>query len=591
MDVASQRQPKRNNFMRFLSYVKPYRGYLILAILGGVVKFTVPLLVPELTRYLLDEVFLDPAMSTAEKLRELYLYTGGLAAVFVFFWGPWTYVRHFYAGKAAQRSVFDLRCDLYYRILRMSASFFNRNKSGGIVSRLVSDIELVQNLVGSAMTNIWMDTAALVLILVLLVRIDPVITLVALATFPLYLYFFSRYQKQIRASAHLVQQGISSLSGNVQEKIAGSSVVRAFTQEKREELAFHQDARRLFTSSMRSVHLQSANAAFTGVLTQIAPLIVFLYGGYAVVTGELTVGEIVAVTLLLGPLYLPLQRFTELNVVFANAMAALDRVFEVLDEEEAVRDRPGAVELTGVRGKVAFESVTFAYDEGAPVLDDISFVVQPGERVALVGPSGSGKSTIISLVPRFYDVRSGAIEIDDLDIRDVQLRSLRRNIALVLQTPVLFSGTIEDNILYGRPKATDEEVIAACEAANALDFIRALPRGFDSEVGEGGAFLSGGQRQRITIARAFLKDPRILVLDEATSALDTESERLIQGALDDLMKGRTTFIIAHRLSTIRNADRILVVDGGKLVDSGTHAQLMGRPGLYLTLYENLEMTQ
>lgn len=589
MDVQ-QRARRPNNFLRFLSYVKPYRGYLILAIIGGIVKFTVPLLVPELTRYLLDHVFLNPELTTPAKLRELFLYTGGLAAIFVFFWGPWTYARHYYAGMAGQRSVFDLRCDLYYRILRMSASFFTRNKSGGIVSRLISDIELIQNLVGSAMTNIWMDTAALFVILAFLLRIDPVITLVALVTFPLYLYFFNRYQREIRASAHQVQQGISTMSGNVQEKIAGSTVVRAFTQEKREELAFHQDARQLFNRSMRSVHLQSANVAITGVLTQIAPLIVFLYGGYAVITGGLTIGELVAVTMLLGPLYLPLQRFTDLNVVFANSMAALDRVYEILDDQPEVRERPGAVELTGVRGKVAFRNVSFAYEEKAPVLNDVNFAVQPGQRVALVGPSGSGKSTIISLIPRFYDVKAGAVEIDDIDVRDVQIRSLRQSISMVLQTPVLFSGTIKENILYGRPKANDEEVFEACRAANAFDFIRALPRGFDSEVGEGGAFLSGGQRQRITIARAFLKNPRILILDEATSALDTESERLIQGALDRLMEGRTTFIIAHRLSTIRNADTILVLDRGKLIDAGTHAQLLGRPGLYRTLYENVELT-
>jgi ABC-type multidrug transport system fused ATPase/permease subunit len=589
MDVQ-QRARRPSNFLRFLSYVKPYRGYLILAIVGGIVKFTVPLLVPELTRYLLDHVFLNPELTTPAKLRELFLYTGGLAAIFIFFWGPWTYARHYYAGMAGQRSVFDLRCDLYYRILRMSASFFTRNKSGGIVSRLISDIELIQNLVGSAMTNIWMDTAALFVILAFLLRIDPVITLVALVTFPLYLYFFNRYQREIRASAHQVQQGISTLSGNVQEKIAGSTVVRAFTQEKREELAFHQDARQLFNRSMRSVHLQSANVAITGVLTQIAPLIVFLYGGYAVITGGLTVGELVAVTMLLGPLYLPLQRFTDLNVVFANSMAALDRVYEILDDQPEVRERPGAIELTGVRGKVAFRNVSFAYEEKAPVLNDVNFTVQPGLRVALVGPSGSGKSTIISLIPRFYDVKAGAVEIDDIDVRDVQLRSLRQSISMVLQTPVLFSGTIKENILYGRPKASDEEVSEACRAANALDFIRALPRGFDSEVGEGGAFLSGGQRQRITIARAFLKNPKILILDEATSALDTESERLIQGALERLMEGRTTFIIAHRLSTIRNADTILVLDGGSLIDAGTHAQLLSRPGLYRTLYENVELT-
>lgn len=582
-------QKNSNTFLRFLRYVAPYKGYLILASIGGIVKFTVPLLLPELTRYLIDGVFLNEALSQGQQLRQLFLVTGGLAAIFLFFWTPWTYVRHYYAGKAGQRSVFDLRCDLYYHILRMSASFFSRNKSGGIVSRLISDIELIQNLVGSAMTNVWMDLVSLALVLFLLVRIDPVLTLVALVTFPPYIFFFRRFQREIKTSAGQVQQGISHISGNVQERISGSTVVRAFTQEKYEEQSFFRDARQLLSSAMRSVHLQSANVAITGILTQLAPLIVIAYGGYGVIAGGLTVGELIAVTMYLGPLYLPLQRLSELNVVFANSTAALERVFEIMDEEPEVRDRTGALELEGIRGHVEFERVSFAYDgkEVAPVLREVSFTAEPGQKIALVGPSGSGKSTIISLIPRFYDATSGTIRIDGYDVRDVKVRSLRQQVGLVLQTPVLFSGTVRDNILYGRPRALEVEVIAACQAANALEFIRALPQGFDTEVGEGGAMLSGGQRQRVTIARAFLKDPKILILDEATSALDTESERLIQAALERLMKGRTTFIIAHRLSTIVGSDKILVLRDGRVVESGTHTQLMASGGVYQSLYQQV----
>ena len=378
---------------------------------------------------------------------------GGLAALFVVVWTPFTYLRHYYAGKAGSKSVFDLRCDLYYRILRMSASFFSRNKSGSIVSRLISDIELIQNLVGSALTNIWMDLAALFVVLFFLLRIDPTITLVALVTFPLYLYFFKKFQGEIRSSTHQVQREIAAMSGNAQEKIAGSTVVRTFTQEKREEKSFQRDSDHLFAIAMRRTHFQSLNAAITGVLTNVAPLVVLLYGGYVVITGRLTIGELVAVTMYLGPLYLPLQRFSELNVVLANSMAALDRVFEVLDEEPEVRDRPRARELKEVRGKVELQHVYFAYnnfEEEGPVLEGVSFTVQPGQKVALVGPSGSGKSTIISLIPRFYDVQSGRVTIDNQDVRDLKLRDLRRHIGMVLQTPVLFSGTIKENILYGQ---------------------------------------------------------------------------------------------------------------------------------------------
>ena len=579
---------KRQNFLRFLRYVSPYKHLVILAILAGVVKFTVPLLVPQLTRHLVDSVFLSQTLTVKEQLNQLFFFVGWLTAMMLLLWAPASFLRAYLAGKAGYRSVFDLRIDLYYRILRMSASFFTRNRSGGIVSRLISDIELVQNLVGSALTNIWMDIAALVVVLYFLIRIDPVLTLVALTTFPLYMFFFRKFRREIKATTRSMQEEIANMSGNVQEKIAGSTVVHAFTQEKREEQNFQDDSERLFSTAMRRIRFQAANVSVTGTLTQLAPLIVILYGGYAVINGGLSVGELVAVGLYLGPLYAPLQRFSELNVVLANSLAALDRVFEIIDEQPEIRDRPGARTLDTFEGRVEFQQLYFSYGGGEdPVLQDISFTVESGQRVALVGPSGSGKSTLVGLIPRFYDANFGSIEIDGQDVRDLKTKSLRRHIGMVLQTPILFSGTIRENILYGRPRASDSDVIAACKAANAYEFIRALPNGFGSEVGERGTFLSGGQCQRITIARAFLKDPKILILDEATSSLDSESERSIQAALDQLMIGRTTFVIAHRLTTIEGADRILVLDSGRLVDDGTHEQLLNRAGVYQNLYNHV----
>lgn len=584
MGTPTESSPWRNLF-RFGGYLRPYTRYLLLASAGGIVKFAIPLLVPLATRYLLDNVFLSEELDRAEKLRQLWLIGGGLITLFAVFWAPWVYVRHVYAGLAAQRTVFDLRSGLYYHILRMSASFFTRHKSGSIVTRITHDIEQVQNLVGGALTNVWMDIVSLALVIFLLMRIDVGLTLVALVTFPPYLFFFRRFNRQIRETAEDVQQKVSTLSGNVQEKIAGSTVVRAFGREKTEERNFYQDARQLLSSNLRSVRLQSLNAVVTGLLTQVAPLIVILYGGVQVINGNLTVGDLVAVTLYLGALYLPLQRFSDLNIVFANSAAALDRVFRVMDEQPEVREKPDAVELGRVQGEVEFEDVDFTYDpETAPVLREVSFTVSPGEKVALVGPSGSGKSTIITLIPRFYDPAAGSVRIDGTDLRDTKLASLRRNISMVLQSPVLFSGTVRDNLLYGRPGASREELQEACRAASALDFIESLPHGFDTEVGEGGGFLSGGQRQRLTIARAFLKDPRILILDEATSALDTASERLIQQALEKLMEGRTTFVIAHRLSTVVNSDRIFVMRAGRIVESGPHAELIEQGGLYSALF-------
>lgn len=573
-----------SNFFRFLLYVKPYTLYIVLAVLGGITKFTVPLLVPEMTRYLLDEVYLNPAMTAAEKMGRLFLVTGGMAAVFLFFWSPMTYLRHYYAGKAGHASVFDLRCDLYYRILRMSASFFDRNKSGAIVSRLISDIELAQNLVGNALTNIWMDAVSLVVILFFLIRIDLKLTLVALVTFPLYLYFFKRLRRKIQDSSYQVQTELAELSGNLQEKIAGNRVVHAFAQEKREEKAFKTDSDRLLLMAMRRVYYQSLNMTVTGTLVQIAPLIVTVYGGWMVISGGLSVGEIVAAGMYLGSLYMPLQRFSELNVVFANSMAALQRIFEVMDEKPEIQNAPDAVKLPEMTGRVEFRNVSFAYSAGSPVLHGVSFTAEPGERIALVGASGSGKSTIVSLIPRFYDVEDGAVLVDGTDVRKAELKSLRSSIGMVLQDPVLFSGSIRDNIMYGNPTASDRELLDACRAANAAEFIGRLPDGFSTDVGEGGVFLSGGQKQRLTIARAFLKNPRILILDEATSALDPESEHLIQDALDRLMVGRTTFIIAHRLATITKADRIFVLQHGRIAESGTHMELLKMNGVYAEFY-------
>jgi subfamily B ATP-binding cassette protein MsbA len=429
---------------------------------------------------------------------------------------------------------------------------------------------------------------AIFAILYFLARIDVPTTLVALATFPLPLLYFRNMQGQIKESSSRVQQEVAAITGDAQEKIAGSRVIHAFTQEKNEERLFYRESEELFSRAMRRVYLQSMNVTISGILTQSAPLIVTLFGGYRVITGAMSVGELVAVGMYLTPLYVPLQRFSELNVVLANSMAALDRIFEIMDEKPEITDRPNAIRLKHVEGKVDFDHVYFSYSqegEGTLALCDLTFMALAGQKIALVGPSGSGKSTLVSLISRFYDVDAGQVRIDGQDVRDVEVHSLRRQIGMVLQNPVLFSGTIRENILYGHPRATRAQIVAACEAAHAYDFIRALPNGFDTLIGEGGAGLSGGQKQRITIARAFLKNPAILILDEATSALDSESERLIQEALERLIAGRTTFTIAHRLSTIVKADHILVLNEGRIVEGGTHAGLLQQGGMYRRLYE------
>lgn len=557
-----------------------------LAALGGVIKFSIPLLVPQVTQHLIDGVLLSTELPTEARVQHLIIWIGGLAAVFIVVWMPGTYLRHYYAGKSGHSTVFDLRADLYNHILRMSSSFFDQTKSGGILSRLISDIELAQNLVGNALTNIWMDAAAVVLVLYFLLRIDVGITLVAIALFPVYLLLFKRFGRKIEHASYEVQEELSKISGDIQERISGNRVIHAFGQERAEINRFQKKSTHLLGVAMRRVGYQSYNMVFTGIIVQLAPLIVLFTGGVMVIQTRLTLGQLVAVTMYLNPLYLPLQRFSELNVVFANSMAAVRRIFEVMDQSPDVQEMPNARSLADPVGVVHFENVSFRYsDEGPSILEHINLTVPAGTRVALVGSSGAGKSTLASLVPRFYDISSGRITLDGEDIRSLKIKSLRRCISVVTQEPILFSGTIRENILYGAPGASEEALIAAAKAANVHSFVKRLPAGYATEVGERGTFLSGGQKQRITLARAFLKDPRILILDEATSALDAESEQLIQEALQRLMEGRTTFIIAHRLATVVSADQIVVMERGKIAESGTHASLLRHDGIYRQFYD------
>jgi ABC-type multidrug transport system fused ATPase/permease subunit len=520
----------------------------------------------------------------ASKLQQAnILLCSMMVALFVI--GFVVFTRGWITNLGGTRVIFKLRNDLYDHILSLSLSFFHQNRSGSIVSRLTSDVNLAQNFVGNACTLLWMDTIAVIGIMIWLFRLDRDMALVSLAVLPLWVTCVRYFGVHIRESSHLVQEGISELSGQVQEKVSGATVVQAFSREKREMMSFFRLHRSLFDRQVTTVRYQALNMATSNVLTSVAPVTVLLFGTHQALTGRMTPGMVITFTATLGMFYFPLQRLTDMAAVIANASAAIERIFDFFDKQPDIKDAPNAAALPArIRAEIELRDVTFGYEEERPILKSLNLSIEPGEVVAFVGPSGAGKSTLVNLIPRFYDVGEGQVLIDGEDIKGVTLKSLRKHIGMVLQDNILFTGTIRENLRYGRHSATDDEIVVAAIAGNAHDFIMALPQGYDTQIGERGTKLSGGQKQRIAIARAFLRDPRILILDEATSALDSESEKLIQSALNALMVGRTTLIIAHRLSTIMHADKIVAMNEGEILEVGKHDELLAKRGLYYNLY-------
>jgi len=565
-------------FFRLLRYARPYRARLIgalaaMVLYAGAAAGVVYLLTPIFDKALVDPTQLGPI---ALAIVGVYL-TKGLGA----------YLSSYLMTDVGQLVVRDLRNQLFGHVLGQSAAFFSRRSTGQLMSRVNNDVAQVQQAVSQTVGDLIREGMALLAYVGLLFYYDARLALVCLTGAPVLIYPLVRLGQRVRKTTRRSQEEVEMLNHLTAEAFSGHRIVKAFGAEEREAARFRDASQHVYRTNMKVTSTVSVLPPLMEWLGGIAVAGMLWYGASQIGQGRLSMGAFMSFVAALFLMYEPIKKLSRVNATLQQAVAAGERIFEMLDTHTEVHDRPGAHVLPALREQLEFRDVSFAYGDRdrRTVLEQVSFTVTAGEVVAIVGLSGAGKSTLVNLIPRFYDVTAGAILIDGHDIRDVTLQSLRAQVGLVTQDTLLFDESIRHNIAYGRPDATDAEVEQAARAAHAYEFVRMLPEGFDTRIGEKGSRLSGGQRQRLAIARALLKDPPILILDEATSSLDAESERLVQDALQTLMRNRTSFVIAHRLSTVRSADRILVVERGTIVESGRHEELLARPdGVYSRLY-------
>ncbi|MBI4328362.1 MAG: ABC transporter ATP-binding protein [Chloroflexi bacterium] len=565
-------------FFRLLSFLGPYKGPTALACLFLVVSSVFTLAVPQFLGEAVDAILARGSLG-ALALLALAVIVASLLR------GAASFGQSYLSQAVSQRIAYDLRNALYDRYQRLSFSFYDRMQTAQLMSRATADVEAVRMLISFAVLRFLQVGLLLSMVTAILVALDWRLALITFAVLPFIAYRTTVTSRRLRPLWLKVSEGIAAMSTVLQENLSGIKVVKAFAREDLEAERFARRAAEVHDRNLAANQTQASNGAFMALAVNLASAAILWYGGSEVLAGRLTAGELTKFLLYLLSITMQVRMVGWLGNQISQAVASGERIFEVMDAVPEVKEKPDARPLTDVRGNVRFEGVSFAYGSQMSVLHNVSLAAAPGQVIALLGATGSGKTSLVNLLPRFYDVTAGRVTIDGADIREVTLTSLRQAIGIVQQDVFLFSATIRDNIAYGRPEASQEEIVAAARAACIHDFIVGLPEGYDTWVGERGINLSGGQKQRVAIARTLLRNPRILILDDSLSSVDIETEYLIQQALTELIKGRTTFVIAHRLATVKSADQILVLQEGRIVERGRHEELARQGGPYQRIYE------
>ena len=569
---------------KFIAYYRPYKGMFFLDMFCALVLSGIDLFFPSLVKYLMDEVY----EKIPPNMVEIVLISGlGLLLLYIIRYFCQRYITA-QGHIMGARMETDMRRDLFTHLQKLSFSYYDNANTGTLMSRITNDLFDISELAHHGPEDLFISVLKIIGAVAMMLTMDVKLTIILLVLMMFIVGFTAFYNLKMRAVFAENRKKIAAVNAQTQDTLSGIRVVKSFSNEDIEQRKFDRGNEQFLKTKEDSYSIMGQFFSGNQLLQGILYISVLVLGGIFLGRGQISTSDLIAYILFINVFLNPIDRLVNFTEAFQRGMSGFERFLEILRTEPEITDKDNAIDLTDVEGEIRFNNVSFSYNDKTEVLKDINLTIYKGQTIALVGPSGSGKTTFCSLIPRFYEVNDGSITIDGIDIRDVTLESLRRNIGMVQQDVYMFSGTVEENILYGKPDAAKEEVINAAKLANAHEFIMELENGYDTFVGERGAKLSGGQKQRISIARAFLKNPPILILDEATSALDNESERLVQESLKILAKGRTTLIIAHRLSTIKNADNIVVLTANGIEEQGTHKELLEKGGVYASLHSETD---